>query len=171
MKPFLLLVFTPLLAFGITIVNQFGSIAVVPAGINQVTSIKQYQKIVANLGTSLGSETVVTGPLLSGSVIGGGVFDNTGSSLTFVGNGNQNSPVGVIFSGTFNTPLTWTKQSINSYSLTGTADGNFLKGQNARAVFLESFTSFTDTEGDTTYSIASPATTVITLLGPQKKKK
>src|SRR5215472_16844798 len=81
----------------------------------------------------LGSLTFSTGALTSGSLETGGTFAG-GGSFVITGNGTNGIPNGVIFSGSFSGPLTWTVITLadgsHNYSLTGTLQGNWfpLKG-------------------------------------------
>jgi hypothetical protein len=81
----------------------------------------------------LGSLAFSTGALTSGSLETGGTFAG-GGSFTITGNGTNGIPNGVIFTGTFSGPLTWTVITLadgsHNYSLTGTLQGNWfpLKG-------------------------------------------
>jgi hypothetical protein len=78
---------------------------------------------------NLGSETFTTGPLLTGSLQTGGTFA-AGGSFTITGNGTNGIPNGVIFSGTFSSPVRWTliPGGISSYTLTGRVFGTLTGG-------------------------------------------
>jgi hypothetical protein len=54
----------------------------------------------------LGGLTFTTGSLMSGNLTTGAVF-NGGGSFVITGNGTNGVPNGVIFSGSFNGPVTW----------------------------------------------------------------
>jgi PEP-CTERM motif len=82
----------------------------------------------------LGSLSFTTGGLMSGNLTTGAVF-SAGGSFTITGNGTGGVPNGVIFSGSFNGPVTWTEEvnpgpngSIN-YILTGSVSGTWYNGQ------------------------------------------
>jgi len=64
--------------------------------------------IVPPKGHSLGLVIFSTGAMLSGSLETGGTFDSAGSSFNVISKGNYGEPKGVIFSGTFDRPITWT---------------------------------------------------------------
>jgi hypothetical protein len=81
----------------------------------------------------LGSLTFTTGALTSGSLTTGGVFAG-GGSFVITGNGTDGIPNGVIFSGTFSGPVTWTEISTTGpngaiyYTLTGSVSGTWYNG-------------------------------------------
>ncbi len=74
----------------------------------------------------LGSVSFTTGALASGSLQMGGTFA-AGGSFTVAGNGSDGLPNGVIFSGSFSGPATWTvitsANGTHTYSLTGVVTG------------------------------------------------
>lgn len=78
---------------------------------------------------NLGSLTLSTGALVSGSLAMGGTLAG-GGSFTITGNGTNGIPNGVIFAGTFNGPVTWTLVTLSdgthSYTLTGVLAGSLL---------------------------------------------
>jgi hypothetical protein len=84
-----------------------------------------------DLGTNLGSVSLSTGALMSGSVNGGGTFA-TGGTFTITGNGINGVPNGVIFSGTFTSPVQWQLITLangtHQYTLTGVFAGTFGNG-------------------------------------------
>ena len=75
---------------------------------------------------NLGTVTLSTGALASGSLDMGGTFA-AGGSFVVTGNGTNGIPNGVIFSGTFSGPVTWTLVTLpdgtHNYTLTGTLSG------------------------------------------------
>ena len=77
-------------------------------------------------GNDLGSMTFSTGALTSGSLDMGGTFA-AGGTFVITGNGSDGLPNGVIFSGTFSGPVTWTLVTLadgtHNYILTGTVSG------------------------------------------------
>jgi hypothetical protein len=83
------------------------------------------------------SFSFTTGPLVSGTLSGGGSFA-AGGSITISGNGSNGIPLGVVFHGTFTGPTTWTAiWNPNAgpnhdgrwyYSLTGNFSGNLSSG-------------------------------------------
>jgi PEP-CTERM motif len=83
-------------------------------------------------GSDLGSVAFSTGSLTSGSLQMGGVFAG-GGSFTITGNGMDGLPNGVIFTGSFNGPVTWTMLGPNpdgthNYMLSGTISGTWYNG-------------------------------------------
>jgi hypothetical protein len=112
-------------ADGIDLVNLHGSISISSAGIASVGSqLHSWNGVVATPGHSLGSVTFSTGALLSGSILAGGTFSDVGSSFVVVGKGPQVPHKGVIFTGAFVGPVTWTLVSQVGQSLTYTLSGN-----------------------------------------------
>jgi hypothetical protein len=75
----------------------------------------------------LGTVTFSTGALSSGSLQMGGIFA-AGGSFTVTGNGSNGVPNGVLFSGWFSGPATWTlvklSNGTHSYTLTGVVTGS-----------------------------------------------
>jgi PEP-CTERM motif-containing protein len=82
---------------------------------------------------ALGSLSFTTGALISGNLTTGGVFaGGVGTSFVITGNGTGGIPNGVIFSGTFNGPVTWTEYVTNgsiNYTLQGSVSGTWYNGQ------------------------------------------
>ncbi|MFZ1007381.1 MAG: PEP-CTERM sorting domain-containing protein [Candidatus Sulfotelmatobacter sp.] len=79
---------------------------------------------------TLGSVSFTTGMLTSGSLMNGGTFA-AGGTFTITGNGTGGIPNGVIFSGTFSSPVGWTEVTSNgviSYILAGAISGNWYNG-------------------------------------------
>ena len=118
-------------ADGIDLLNHFGSITISNAGITSKGS-QLFQFNGVNAGHSLGSVSFSTGALVSGSIQAGGIFSSAGSSFSVVGKGNGGQPKGVIFSGAFTGPITWTLVSQNgqnlTFQLTGTLVGQLYNG-------------------------------------------
>ena len=82
-------------------------------------------------GSNLGTLTFSTGALTSGSLQTGGTFA-AGGSFIISGNGSNGIPNGVIFTGTFSGPVTWTMVTLangtHNYTLTGAVSGAFPSG-------------------------------------------
>jgi len=80
----------------------------------------------------LGSVTFSTSALSTGSLQTGGTFA-AGGSFVITGNGTDGIPNGVIFSGTFSGPVTWTlitlSNGTHNYTLTGALTGTWFTGQ------------------------------------------
>jgi PEP-CTERM motif len=120
-------------ADGINLVNKFGSISISNAGITSVGSqLHQFNNVVASPGHSLGSVSFSTGALLTGSIQTGGTFSDVGSSFVVIGMGPEVPVKGVIFSGTFVGPITWTLVSNVgglTFELSGTIQGTLFNGK------------------------------------------
>jgi hypothetical protein len=88
---------------------------------------------------NLGSVTFNTGALTSGSFDMGGTFA-AGGTFTITGNGTNGIPNGVIFSGAFSGPVTWTlitqPDGTHSYTLTGALTGA-LQGVSTNGVTVQ----------------------------------
>jgi hypothetical protein len=84
----------------------------------------------------LGSLQFSTGALISGNLTSGAVFAG-GGSFVITGNGTGGIPNGVIFSGTFNGPVTWAQVGTGPcgpsgsicYQLSGSITGTWYTGQ------------------------------------------
>jgi hypothetical protein len=87
----------------------------------------------------LGSVSFTTGALASGSIQMGGTFA-AGGTFTITGNGNDGISNGVLFSGTFSTPVSWTLVTLangtHNYTLTGTLTGT-LSGTSTQGVTVQ----------------------------------
>lgn len=87
----------------------------------------------------LGSVSFTTGALTSGSLDMGGTFA-AGGTFTVDGNGSNGLPNGVIFSGSFSGPETWTlitsANGTHTYSLTGVVTGT-MGGSNVNGVAVD----------------------------------
>jgi hypothetical protein len=121
-------------ADGIDITNQFGTASVLASGItSKGAQLTSFNGIVAAKGHALGTVSFTTGALVSGSILGGGVFSATGSSFTIIGKGSSGVPKGVIFSGAFVGPVNWTLVShtgtFYQFKLTGDISGMLYTGR------------------------------------------
>jgi hypothetical protein len=111
-------------AGSIAITNSGGFLAGSTSGMTLTNStLIQYGGIV---GTNLGTLQFTTGALTSGSLKMGGMFA-AGGSFVITGNGSGGVPNGVIFSGTFSGPVTWTlitlSNGTHNYTLSGAVVG------------------------------------------------
>ena len=124
-------------------------------------------------GTNLGSLTFSTGALASGSLQMGGTFA-AGGTFTITGNGSNGIPNGVLFSGTFSSPVSWTLITLangtHNYILTGVLAGTNGFGSNGVTVQLTINTgkgffngSTQISSGDTNIVVPEPGS--LTLLG------
>lgn len=81
---------------------------------------------------NLGSVSFVTGALESGNLQLGGTFAAGGSSFVITGDGADGVPNGVIFSGEFGGPLSWTMITLpdgtHDYTLTDSVTGTWYTG-------------------------------------------
>ncbi len=87
----------------------------------------------------LGSVSFSTGALTSGSLQMGGAFA-AGGTFTIDGNGSDGLPNGVLFSGTFSGPVTWTLVTLSNgthnYTLAGVVTGT-MGGANVTGVSVQ----------------------------------
>ncbi|HKV79840.1 MAG TPA: PEP-CTERM sorting domain-containing protein [Candidatus Sulfotelmatobacter sp.] len=88
---------------------------------------------------NLGTVSFTTGALASGSLAMGGTL-NGGGTFTINGNGTNGIPNGVLFSGAFSGPISWTLTTLaggtHSYTLTGVLTG-MLGGASVNAVTVQ----------------------------------
>jgi hypothetical protein len=93
---------------------------------SDLISVTGYEGMAPIMGNDLGSVTFTTGALTSGSLHMGGTFA-AGGSFTIDGNGTDGLTNGVIFSGSFTSPTTWTLATLangtHNYTLTGVVTG------------------------------------------------
>jgi hypothetical protein len=128
-------------------------------------------------GSDLGSLTFSTGALSSGSLQMGGTFA-AGGSFTITGNGSNGAPSGVLFSGTFSSPVTWTLVTLangtHNYTLTGTLSGTTVGGVSTQGVTVQLTIntgkgffngSTTISSGDTNISVTAPEPGSLSLMG------
>ncbi|MBZ5720124.1 MAG: PEP-CTERM sorting domain-containing protein [Acidobacteriia bacterium] len=123
-------------------------------------------------GNNLGSVNFSTGALSSGSLQMGGTFA-AGGTFSITGNGTSGVPNGVIFSGTFSGPVTWTLVTLangtHNYTLTGALSGTMGGGNgvtvqltvNTGKGFFNGSTGISS--GDTNIVVPEPGT--LSLLG------
>jgi len=122
-------------ADGIDLTNQFGTVTITNAGIvSRGSELMSFNGIKAPRGRSLGSVNFSTGALASGSIWSGGTFSSAGSSFIVTGVGGYGQPKGVIFSGAFVGPISWTVVSQtgrNNYvfALSGKIQGQLWTGR------------------------------------------
>lgn len=126
-------------------------------------------------GSDLGSVSFTTGVLTSGSLQMGGTFA-AGGSFTITGNGSNGVPNGVLFTGTFAEPVTWTLVTLangtHNYTLTGVISGTTGSGYATNGVTVQLTIntgrgfyngSTTISSGDT--AIVTPEPGSLTLMG------
>ena len=122
----------PLAAFasGVDITNAGGTLSGSSSGLSltgsTIVAVNGLYGGGLDLGSNLGSFAFSTGALTSGSLSMGGTFA-AGGSFTITGNGTNGVPNGVIFSGSFSGPVTWTMiplaNGTHNYTLTGAVSG------------------------------------------------
>lgn len=135
-------------ASGIDLTNQFGSISVSAAGISSVGSqLRAFNGITAAHGHALGSVSFTTGVCLTNCgdlAAGNSTFSSVGSSFIVTGCCNPAIHHGVIFSGSFVGPITWTLVSHTGqnfvFTLSGMIkgmlfDGRIVTGTTSQTIF------------------------------------
>lgn len=122
-------------ADGIDLTNQFGTITITTAGVvSQGAELRDFNGITMPPRNALGSVSFSTGALMSGSIFGGGDFSSAGSSFVVKGIGAWGQPKGIIFSGAFIGPITWTLVSHTGrfdyvFRLSGEIQGKLWNGR------------------------------------------
>jgi len=166
----------PLAAFasGVDITNAGGTLSGSSSGLSltgsTIVAVNGLYGGGLDLGSNLGSFAFSTGALTSGSLNMGGTFA-AGGSFTITGNGTNGVPNGVIFSGTFSGPVTWTMVALangtHNYTLTGAVSGALGNGYatNGATIQLTINTgkgffngSTTISSGDTNIVVPEPGT-------------
>ena len=157
----------PLMAYAdssIGLTNKGGTITGNAAGLSLSGSILQIYGCV--VGSNLGTVTFTTGALTSGDLQMGATFA-TGGSFVITGNGTNGVPNGVIFSGTFTGPVTWTMTPLangtHNYTLTGAiADASGRVGATSQLTGNSGKGFFNGTlsleSGDTNLTVPEPGT-------------
>lgn len=88
---------------------------------------------------NLGTVSFATGALTSGSLDMGGTF-GLGGTFAVDGNGTNGIPTGVLFSGTFSGPVTWTLTTLangtHNYTLAGVVTG-MMNGSSVNGVTVQ----------------------------------
>jgi PEP-CTERM motif len=116
-------------ASGIDITNQVGTVTITNAGIvSKGSQLKSYGGLTALPGHALGSVSFSTGALTSGDIWSGGTFSSASSSFVITSAGFVGQPKGIIFSGAFIGPISWTVVSHPGtynyvFALSGTIQG------------------------------------------------
>ena len=165
-------------ASGIDISNKFGTVTITNAGIvSKGSQLKSFGGVTALPGHALGSVSFSTGAFTGASIFTGGTFSSAGSSFVITSAGFTGHPKGVIFSGSFVGPISWTVLShtgINNYvfALSGTIAGT-LNGRNVTGTTKQIITVFknqwlVDNEGGIQLSgsnLAIPEPGTLGLLG------
>ncbi|HTW60109.1 MAG TPA: PEP-CTERM sorting domain-containing protein [Terriglobales bacterium] len=124
----------------------------------------------------LGTVSFTTGALTGGSLQMGGTFA-AGGTFTIDGNGSSGIPDGVLFSGSFSGPVTWTLTTLangtHNYTLTGVVTGT-MGGANVNGVSVQLTIntgkgyfngSITIAGGDTSMTSSVPEPSTLALFG------
>jgi PEP-CTERM motif len=122
--------------------NNGGTLSGTDAGLtlsgstlNAITGFKGLGMVSGDLGTV----SFTTGVLTNGSLQMGGTFAG-GGTFTIDGNGSSGIPDGVLFSGSFSGPVTWTLTTLangtHNYMLTGVVTG-MMGGVSVNAVTVQ----------------------------------
>ncbi len=122
-------------ADGINLTNQFGTVIITNGGISLSNSeLKSFDGKSAPSGHALGSVYFSTGALTSGTIWTGGTFSSVGSQFVIASIGTYGLPKGIIFSGTFVGPISWTLVSHSHYTYVFTLSGEIKGKLNGRTV-------------------------------------
>ena len=114
---------------GGTLTGSMGGLSLTGSTLTQVSGLFGNPGLIQ--GSDLGSLTLTTGALSSGSLSGGNMTFAAGGSFAITGNGVNGVPNGVIFSGTFANPVTVTENCISgacSYQISGAVSGTLYTG-------------------------------------------
>ena len=154
-----LLVALPLTAWAdstIDISNKGGALSVGTSGVSLTNST--LISVGSIVGSNLGTLSLTTGALSGGSIMSGGTF--AGGTITITGNGSMGVPSGVIFSGSFTGPVTWTKSG-GGYTLSGAITGTWWNGttvNGATSQLIFKGSTFQAMSGDTFVAVPEPGT-------------
>jgi hypothetical protein len=122
--------------------NHGGTLSGSNAGLSlsgsMLISVTGYPSVGSTTG-DLGSVTFTTGALTGGSLQKGGTFA-AGGTFTIDGNGTGGLPSGILFTGSFSGPVTWTLTTLangtHNYTLTGVVTG-MMGGLNVNGVTVQ----------------------------------
>jgi len=142
----------------INFTNQYGGVSVSLAGLTTTGSeLLSFGSFAASPGHSLGTVSYSTGALISGTVLGGGVFSATGSTFDIIGRGTYlksllgYSPHGkfTLFAGSFIGPITWALTSSGlgereTYTLTGEIYGMLYTGRDVYGTTTQTINTYKD---------------------------
>jgi len=135
---------------GINLANQYGSITVTNSGIVSAGSeLVSFGGINAPAGHSLGSVSFSTGAFSGASILSGGTFSSVGSSFVIAGVGHHGQPKGVIFSGAFVGPISWTMVSHTGrfdyvFALSGEIEGTTWTGHVVTGMTTQTITLYSN---------------------------
>ena len=175
----------PLAAFAgnVDFTNTGGTLTGTSAGLtlsgSELTVVDGLGGLGVVSGGNLGALTFSTGALTSGNLTTGATFA-AGGSFTITGNGTGGIPTGVIFSGSFSGPVTWTEITSPGpngsiyYILTGAVSGTWytgatVNGATTQITFSAGKSGFTGSvtlgSGDTIITTTVPEPGTLGLLG------
>jgi hypothetical protein len=131
----------PVAAFAgnVDLTNNGGTLSGSSAGLtltgSELTAVTGFNGSGLTQG-GLGSLSFTTGALMSGNLTTGAIFSGVGSTFTITtnGTGGIGLPNGVLFSGTFTGPVTWTEiqncgpSGAVCYTLSGSISGTWYNG-------------------------------------------
>jgi hypothetical protein len=166
-------------ADGFNFTNQEGSIALSAAGITTTGSeLLSWGSVSTTLGHSIGRVYYSVGPLVSGSVTGGGVFSSTGSTFDIVGRGTWAKSLPgyshgsvTLFSGSFTGPVTWTLTATGpgereTFTLSGNLIGTLYTGRTVTGWTTQTILTYRDELKDTGTGHIGPGGGSITVPEP-----
>jgi len=175
----------PLAAFAgdVDFTNTGGTLTGTSAGLtltgSELTVVDGLGGLGVVTGGTLGGLTFSTGALTSGNLTTGATFA-AGGSFTITGNGKGGIPTGVIFSGSFSGPVSWTEVTTPGpngsiyYILTGAVSGTWytgaaVNGATTQITFSAGKSGFTGSvalgSGDTIITTTVPEPGTLGLLG------
>jgi hypothetical protein len=157
---------------GGTLTGSDAGLALSGSTLIAVTGFKGLGMVTGDLGTV----SFATGALTNGSLQMGGTFAD-GGSFTIDGAGSNGIPDGVLFSGSFTGPVTWTLTTLangtHNYTLTGVVTG-VMGGSEVNGVSVQLTIntgkgffngSTTIAGGDTSVGFSVPEPSTLALLG------
>jgi hypothetical protein len=157
---------------GGTLTGSDAGLALSGSTLIAVTGFRGLGMVTGNLGTL----SFTTGGLTNGTLQMGGTFAD-GGSFTIDGAGSQGIPDGVLFSGSFTGPVTWTLTTLangtHNYTLTGVVTG-MMGGSSVNGVSVQLTIntgkgffngSTTIAGGDTSVGFSVPETSTLALVG------
>lgn len=121
------------LANNVEVVNSSGTLMGSAAGLSLTSNLIEITLGSGPRGSDIGTVSLSVGPLLSGSLLGGGTFSPASSFFTITINPGEFATVpqgGVLFSGVFTGPVSWSPLSGEPgyYQLLGPVAGHWWTG-------------------------------------------
>jgi len=121
-------------------------------------------------GNDLGTVTFSTGALASGSLQMGGSF-MSGGTFTITGNGMNGTHSGVIFTGSFSAPVTWTLVTLangtHNYEMSGTMSGTWFTGATVYGTTVELTVNVGKGFFDRSVTLGNGITNIVTSVSPE----